>query len=926
MSLGSIIYQLILSPLVLIFEFVYSIAFDILKSVGASIFPLSLLVNLLLLPFYNRADAIQEEERKRQEKMAPFAEHIKKTFKGDERYMMLQTLYKENNYKPIYALRSSIALILEVPFFIAAYTFLSNLSLLRGASFLFLSDLSQPDALLSVGSFSINLLPVLMTIINIISSEIYTRGFRFKDKITLHAMALLFLVLLYNSPSGLVLYWTLNNIFSLIKNIVSKCSDKKRAANIAFSIAGILIVIYGLFGAKTTLAKLYMLLVGVIFQVPLLTHSEKKQKCADEPDRTNDRLFLLGALFLSVFLGALIPSYVITASPSEFILLTSIHSPVRYIFYAFLTAAGAFVIWGGLFYYLASHKNRRRAAIGIWCFVAISSLNFLLFGKSESILSSDLQFETGLNSRSKTLLLNTLAIVFAIGVVILLYKKGRSFIRFMAPILLIVATGISGYNIYNINSKMPDIRRVAAQTTKNIPTVEFSKEGKNVVVIMMDRAISPLIPYIFQERPELVDQFSGFVWYPNTISFGFRTVVAAPALFGGYDYRPELINHRSEKTLVQEHDEALLTMPVIFSEAGYGVTVFDPPYAGYNYYPDLTIYDPYPGIQAYSTETGLFLDSEESDKSIQSLWKRNFFCYSLMKSTPMVLQPFLYTNGTYLAAESTDVAGQNSGNDSMHYFVSAAMLKSFVAPYNALKALPSITKAVNSGENRFFLMQNGTTHNVIPLQEPEYEPVEDVDNSEFDRTHTERFTFNGHTLNMTRQGQLTHYQCNMAAWIQLGNWMNYLKEIGVYDNTRIIIVADHGWAIDNDPDMQFLDGDTNTSVVNSKDASAYNPVLFVKDFGASGPYRTDYTFMTNADTPSLAMEGLIDDPVSPFTNNPIYQPEAKNAEKMYVMYTDSWDMNKSDHTFDPDGTNIWYSLNGQDLFNMQNWHEEDHEP
>ena len=156
--------------------------------------------------------------------------------------------------------------------------------------------------------------------------------------------------------------------------------------------------------------------------------------------------------------------------------------------------------------------------------------------------------------------------------------------------------------------------------------------------------------------------------------------------------------------------------------------------------------------------------------------------------------------------------------------------------------------------------------------------------------------------------------------------MNYLKEIGVYDNTRIIIVADHGWAIDNDPDMLFLDGDTNTSVVNSKDASAYNPVLFVKDFGASGPYRTDYTFMTNADTPSLAMEGLINDPVSPFTNNPIYQPEAKNAEKMYVMYTDSWDMNKSDHTFDPDGTNIWYSLNGQDLFNMQNWHEEDHEP
>ena len=82
MSLGAILYQLFLSPLTLIFETVFSIAFDLLASAGAAIFPLSLVVNLLLLPFYNRADAIQDEERKRQEKMAPFIEHIKKTFKA----------------------------------------------------------------------------------------------------------------------------------------------------------------------------------------------------------------------------------------------------------------------------------------------------------------------------------------------------------------------------------------------------------------------------------------------------------------------------------------------------------------------------------------------------------------------------------------------------------------------------------------------------------------------------------------------------------------------------------------------------------------------------------------------------------------------------------------------------------------------------
>ncbi|MBR3031782.1 MAG: hypothetical protein IKH92_02040, partial [Clostridiales bacterium] len=59
MSFGSIMYQLFLSPLTLIFEAVYSTAFEFLRSSGAAIFPLSLVVNLLLLPFYNRADAIQ---------------------------------------------------------------------------------------------------------------------------------------------------------------------------------------------------------------------------------------------------------------------------------------------------------------------------------------------------------------------------------------------------------------------------------------------------------------------------------------------------------------------------------------------------------------------------------------------------------------------------------------------------------------------------------------------------------------------------------------------------------------------------------------------------------------------------------------------------------------------------------------------------
>ena len=43
---------------------------------------------------------------------------------------------------------------------------------------------------------------------------------------------------------------------------------------------------------------------------------------------------------------------------------------------------------------------------------------------------------------------------------------------------------------------------------------------------------------------------------------------------------PERINARDDVSLAEKHNEALLLMPTLFSEAGYTVTVFNPPYAG----------------------------------------------------------------------------------------------------------------------------------------------------------------------------------------------------------------------------------------------------------------------------------------------------------------------------------------------------------
>ena len=143
MSIPSILYTLIISPLELLLEVIFTVADKIIGNAGLSIIFLSIVVNFLVLPLYKRADELQAEERDIQAKMAYRIKRTKETFKGDERFMMLQEYYRINHYKPIYALKSSASLLLQIPFFIAAYRLLSGMQSLNGMQFGFISDLVQ---------------------------------------------------------------------------------------------------------------------------------------------------------------------------------------------------------------------------------------------------------------------------------------------------------------------------------------------------------------------------------------------------------------------------------------------------------------------------------------------------------------------------------------------------------------------------------------------------------------------------------------------------------------------------------------------------------------------------------------------------------------------------------------------------------------
>ena len=163
---------------------------------------------------------IEKKEKDVQAKMKPKLDEFKSIYKGYELHLYTNNVYRLNNYHPAYSLRGLVSLLIQIPFLMGAYAYLSTYSGFQGVSFLFLNDLAQPDGLLKIGAMSINLLPFVMTIINLASGYIYSKESNITEKITIVGMALFFLIILYSSPASLLLYWTCNNIFSFVKTVV----------------------------------------------------------------------------------------------------------------------------------------------------------------------------------------------------------------------------------------------------------------------------------------------------------------------------------------------------------------------------------------------------------------------------------------------------------------------------------------------------------------------------------------------------------------------------------------------------------------------------------------------------------------------------------------------------------------------------------
>lgn len=226
----------ILNPIVIGFEYLLNWLYSIFKSWGISIIILALIIKALLFPLTRQSTI----SMKKISQLNPQIKEIQEKYKDNPQKANteMQALYKREKINP---LSGCLPLLLQFPFLIALYNALMYNQGLRGASFLWIKDLSVGDVIFKLPfnipllGADIRLLPFIMlltqigqTIFQSKSQVASSKEQEMQSKMMMWLFPIVFFFVLYNMSSGLILYWTCLNLLSIIEtSLISLFEGKK---------------------------------------------------------------------------------------------------------------------------------------------------------------------------------------------------------------------------------------------------------------------------------------------------------------------------------------------------------------------------------------------------------------------------------------------------------------------------------------------------------------------------------------------------------------------------------------------------------------------------------------------------------------------------------------------------------------------------
>jgi YidC/Oxa1 family membrane protein insertase len=188
---------------------------------GWCIIAITVIIKMLFWPL----TAASTRSMKRMAALQPQMKAIADKYKDDplKRNQKTMEFMRENKVNP---LGGCLPMLLQMPVFIGFFYMIQSAIELRGATFLWVPDLSRPDTLFMIPgvNFPFNLLPIIMGGTMLWQAHLTppSPGMDPMQQKILKYMPLIFMIFLYNYSSGLALYWTVNNLLTILQTKLTK--------------------------------------------------------------------------------------------------------------------------------------------------------------------------------------------------------------------------------------------------------------------------------------------------------------------------------------------------------------------------------------------------------------------------------------------------------------------------------------------------------------------------------------------------------------------------------------------------------------------------------------------------------------------------------------------------------------------------------
>ena len=203
----------------------------LIPNYGVAIILLTILVRILFWPLTHKSTV----GMKKMQELQPKMKALQAQFKDNPQRLQQETfaLYKAEKVNPM---SSCLPMLIQIPVFIALFNVLRSAVELRYAPFLWISDLSEPEALFAswFPFGGLNILPIAMAVTTALQSAFTpSTGDKSQQRMMMIFMPAMMLFMFYSFPSALSLYWFLSNVFSIVQMaLIRRATAREHAAQV----------------------------------------------------------------------------------------------------------------------------------------------------------------------------------------------------------------------------------------------------------------------------------------------------------------------------------------------------------------------------------------------------------------------------------------------------------------------------------------------------------------------------------------------------------------------------------------------------------------------------------------------------------------------------------------------------------------------